>query len=331
MALSKEDFLSSTASSVKPLRVAPAEPGVYLCELIPLFAAGYAHAVGFWNEYVPKASLLVLLAPALLAIAAVTQLRLRYVLPMALICGYLGSYLWNGYVDAYVAIYAVAAALAIRNWLADSDGQWLILGALAAGVSLSLKQEGMIVVAALVSATLAATGFTELRGRLTTVKPAGALRAVVVLALMFGPMILWRIKVVAWDLYGDMRPARFLDQLIGRVTDSQRLLEDLTIMADYALSGTYVFEAGAATVVLIGAMLVRGALTRRHIFLILTACAYAAAVLIIYFGTHNDFAWQIETSFLRVTLTVVALFLVAHFEMLDTFLRSNGKALGGAP
>ena len=33
MALSKEDFLSSTASSVKPLRVASAEPGVYLCEL----------------------------------------------------------------------------------------------------------------------------------------------------------------------------------------------------------------------------------------------------------------------------------------------------------
>ena len=55
-----------------------------------------------------------------------------------------GTYLWNGYVDAYVAIYAVLAAVAIHNWLQEDDVQYLVLGGLAACVMLSLKQEGMI-------------------------------------------------------------------------------------------------------------------------------------------------------------------------------------------
>lgn len=290
-------------------------------KLVPLMAASFARSAGYWNEYLPKAALLTVLVPALFGFVAATRLHVQNVVPLLLILGYLGSYLWNGYMDAYVALYAVLAVLSVRLWLESGAPQHLMFGVLAVGVSLGLKQEGMIVGIALLLAGLLVSG-ARLR-RVRSLEWRAAARWLMVLVLALGPMVLWRVKVVDWDLYGDMRPARLFDQFVGRVTDGAQLATDLSIMARYAMDHTHVFEAIGAAVVLFAMLWWRGALERGHVLLVLMSGAYAAAVVAIYLGTHHDFTWHIETSFLRVTLTLVALLLVAHFAMLATLIRTG--------
>lgn len=298
-------------------------------KLLPLLGAQLAHKVGFWNEYIPKGSLLLLLFPFLVGYAAITKLRPVYLVLIVIMFGYLRGYLWNGYVDAYVAVYAVLALLAFQSWLTGGPDRDLTLAALATGVTLSLKQEGVIVLVAIALAALLAGRTRTILKRVVTMSRLQTIRFVAVAALAVGPAVVWRSKIAAWSLKGDMRLDRLVDSLIARVTDFDRLGESIAIMVAYALTNTFVAEALAMAVVLATAGAVRRILWPWHMFPLLMACVYGAAILLIYLGTPHDFRWHIETSFLRVTLTLVSLLLVSHFLILDALWQDKSEATDG--
>ena len=74
--------------------------------IFSMLAATLAKAVGHWNEVFPKAIVNFFLLPPLLVFAALSKrkiLKLLYIFGICIICR---NYLFNGYQDALVAVYA---------------------------------------------------------------------------------------------------------------------------------------------------------------------------------------------------------------------------------
>jgi hypothetical protein len=91
-------------------------------KLLPLLGAQFASAWGVWNEYIPKASLLVLLAPVIVGLLGLPRrigLSLVFLLGVLLLST--KEYLWNGYADTYLCLYAVLSMLYFARWLEASE------------------------------------------------------------------------------------------------------------------------------------------------------------------------------------------------------------------
>ncbi len=163
-------------------------------KLLAVLAAETATMVGFWNEYLPKLGL-VLLLPA--PILALLTLRRR---PWTLALGIFGflavpqQFLANGSMDGYLALYAAVAALFLADWLEGGGDAALLAAAGALGVAGGLKLEGMIVYAALGLAL----AVVVLLGRVRLPRPSG--RALALLPLPFAGFVLWKAYVRLWPV-----------------------------------------------------------------------------------------------------------------------------------
>ena len=68
-------------------------------------AAEFAFVSGHWNEYVPKAGLLMLLTPIVLGgLAIARKLNLSAIFLSVVFLLGCGDLLWNGLADAYLAL-----------------------------------------------------------------------------------------------------------------------------------------------------------------------------------------------------------------------------------
>jgi hypothetical protein len=74
-------------------------------KLVPAIAAQLAFLKGYWNEFLPKASLIVMLVPLLLRIFSFQRPSLSFLLLPVLFFASFGAWLWNGYMDGYLALY----------------------------------------------------------------------------------------------------------------------------------------------------------------------------------------------------------------------------------
>ncbi len=113
-------------------------------KLHALLAAQAGQLMGFWNEYLPKFSLLLLLLPILCFLFEQSRKNGFYWAFLLLALFVPGSFLWEGYMDGYFALYALLALFFFAQFaqtLAKTD---LLEGILAAGVALSLKNEGAL-------------------------------------------------------------------------------------------------------------------------------------------------------------------------------------------
>jgi hypothetical protein len=101
--------------------------------LVPGLAAQIAQVVGFWNEYLPKFSLVLLLPVPILAVQGLRDTPRSMVIAIFGFAAIPGSYLSNGSMDGFLAIYAGAAALFLADWLEDG-GDTALLAAVGASV-----------------------------------------------------------------------------------------------------------------------------------------------------------------------------------------------------
>jgi hypothetical protein len=289
--------------------------------LVPVMAAQVATLVGYWNEYLPKAALLFMLVPAVLwlfsfARRSLSFLALLLLLPLALSSpdppDGLHAWLWNGYMDGYLALFFAIAVLLLGRYRETSEPVDMA-SAVCILISLpNLKNEGAVI--ALAALPLVAwLVYASHRFRMAALVHPANLKYYV--AAMAGslPAALWGIRQLQWNL-GSAMAAGPTAQALTRMTD--RLLDGSLLLI---LQHFWTSCQGA--VLLLGVLctayvawsisLPRGASPP-----LLAAAIYGLGIIVIYLLTPLPLAWQLDTSMQRLALSVNGCLFAAAYYML---------------
>lgn len=282
--------------------------------LLPLWSATSAKVVGHWNEIFPKAAATLLLLPALLLIARSLRTWWAAGLFAVAVLEVGGRYLVDGYMDAFLAVYAVAAlAMAIQPRSNTGDGAWFNLAAYAAlsAVLTLIKNEGAVL-AILVAAVAVATSL--LRDRRM---PWGVLAA---FALSMLPLVAWKLAVAGADLGNDLAQSDLKGQLLARLPD---LAPTLLILKAMLRSAVWV------PLVLLLVLWTRTWRVPAARAGLAVAAAYFGVLFVVYLSTPHDLVWHLATSAKRVALPVQLLLMYAVVMVLDQWRQAAPRNPAG--
>jgi len=284
--------------------------------LMPLWSATAARVVGHWNEIFPKAAATLLLLPPLLLIARSLRTWWAAGLLAVAVLEVGGRYLVDGYMDAFLAVYAVAAlAVAIQPRRDAAEGAWFNLAAYAAlsAVLTLIKNEGAVL-AILVG--VVAVGTVLLRDRRM---PWGLLAAFVVSML---PLLAWKLAVAGADLGNDLAQSDLKGQLLARLPE---LAPSVLILKALLRSAVWV---PLVLLLVLWARTWRVSAARAGLAV---AAAYFAVLFAVYLSTPHDLAWHLATSAKRVALPVQLLLMYAVLVLLDQWRQAGPRQKAGEP
>jgi hypothetical protein len=299
-------------------------------KLLPLLAAQFAYLVGFWNEYVPKAGLLMLLAPIVLGLFGAAR---RVGVGLAfLACAFLfggKEMIWNGYLDAYVALYCGMSLVYFTRWLSGRAAWDLVTGIVFLGVAMDIKNEGALVAVALCAA-LAAVLLRE-RHSLRAIAPPAAAWLAALLAL--SGFAIWSLLKLRWQIPNDLDLGmNSVPRILSQVGDGGVR----TVAAAFA-SQTSLVVSIAAFLLMAAVGKTAGRFPVAAWFPAVVATLYIAGLFIVYLATTRDLVWHLSTSAPRTVLAAAYGFLAATFVILDALaapaaaaLDRDGRPLGEA-
>lgn len=282
--------------------------------LMPLWSATAAKLVGHWNEIFPKAAATLLLLPPLLLIARSLRTWWAAGLFAVAVLEVGGRYLVDGYMDAFLAVYAVAAlAVAIQPRRDAAEAAWFNLAAYAAlsAVLTLIKNEGAVL-AILVG--VVAVGTVLLRERRL---PWTLLAAFAVSML---PLLAWKLAVAGADLGNDLAQSKLKAQLLARLPD---LTQSALILKALLRGMVWV------PLVLLLVLCARTWRTPAARAGMIVAVAYLGVLFAVYLSTPHDLAWHLATSAKRVALPVQLLLMYAVLVLLDQWKQASPRQGAG--
>jgi hypothetical protein len=286
-------------------------------KLVPSLAAQLAFLKGFWNEYFPKASLLIALMPAAFWVFSFRTRSPRFVV---LVLAFFGMSQWlsNGYMDGYVVVYSGFTLLFLGRYLLEGGQADLASGLCALGIVLGLKNEGMLVAVSVALALLAGVAAVGARTGLSRLGAAASVPAAVSFALAALPTVLWTWRRVAWGLENDLAsdPADAAVRVLGRLQDGRSFWQ----IGEYLLQTTgslWLFVAVAVVTCLV-TRLARGRLHPGALVALAASALYFAGMFVVYLSTPRDLYFHLTTSAGR-TMAVVRMGLVVavYFCLVD--------------
>lgn len=278
-------------------------------ELLPMLAARYAAFTGAWSDAAAKSALAPLGAGAFLGLLAVSASQGFMVLAPAAVA-VLGAWLWNGYMDGWLALYAAVAVLAMSAWLETGRRVYLALSTAALGITLCLKNEGQLLAAASLPALLWASA-ARLRLRWQDLS--------VLIALI--PFALWLPVKARLAAQGDLDHTGIVLRALEVAGDSGELLYRLSVLGQGMLLHSHLFAAA-------GAFLTVGicvGFRPSALMCGLTGALYAGGLVMVYLGTPLHFTWHVENSLDRVLLTPTLLLLSGLSTMIPDILAACRK------
>lgn len=285
--------------------------------LMPLWSATAAKLVGHWNEIFPKAAATLLLLPPLLLIARTFRSWWAAGLFAVAVLEVGGRYLVDGYMDAFLAVYAVAAlAVAIHPRRDAVEGPWFNLAAYAAYAALSavltlIKNEGAVL-AILVGLVAVAT--VLLRDR----RIPWALLAAFALSMV--PLVAWKLAVAGADLGNDLAQSDLKGQLMARLPD---LAPTMMILKALLRSAAWV---PLVVLLVLWARMWRVPAARAALAV---ALAYFGVLFAVYLSTPHDLAWHLATSAKRVALPVQLLLMYGVLMLVDHWRQAGPRQAAG--
>lgn len=270
-------------------------------KLIGILSAEFAFVAGFWNEFVPKVSLVALLLPAALAVASfLKRYSFSNLFLLLMFFFSLGWLLWNGYMDGYFALYAGVALLFLGRWVNEKDSLDLMAGSVLLALAASLKNEGVLFLVAVAIPLCIRWGFD--RGRKAFPNPVSLEWKLWPLPLCsFSGFFLWSWKKGELGLVNDLQlGATSLPRIAARLEDGSMLLIAKWLFLDaFVLNAFIVLAISLAGIKLMGRRISAGATVA-----IAASVLYLSGIFIIYLATPANLQWHLSTSATR-TMTVV--------------------------
>jgi len=290
-------------------------------KLVPALGAELAYLKGFWNDYFPKGSLLIMLLPVALWTFSFWRARLSFLMILVALFFGFEAWLWNGYMDGFLIIYAGIALLLIGRYAAERQPHDLYSAICAAGIAANLKNEGMLfALCFLVAAFLGAGGSVASRlSRLARrIRTDRAFAAAAILSAV--PSVAWFALKKSWGLESDL--AR--DPLAGAVRFWTRFADGESATA------VFVYLIRHATAIWWLAALVGLAMSisfRKRVRLhpgatvaIAAALLYAGGLYVVYLSTPHDILdFYLATSAIRTMATASMSLVVSLFFLLSQF------------
>jgi hypothetical protein len=247
--------------------------------LFSALAALLGQAVGHWNEVFPKAAVLFLLIPPLLICSRVLGRKLMtfFLLGIAVICK---SYLFNGYMDALLAIYGCAILLLIIDSKGDArqTNHITIITAITYTlfllILLLLKNEGLVIAMILI----------VLMFINTEDKKISLIIALVSLTAYF---VLWKWPVLQANINNDLVTTGIFNRIYKRLTSWGELSRILVVFLK--VSGIYLALYASFL------LLIRKAWGSQKA-IIQFVVTYGGILFLVYLATPHDLGWHLSTS-----------------------------------
>ena len=282
--------------------------------LIPLLAAHAADfTLGAWNEFAPKLGLVPLAGAGFLGLLVVTQSSVEQVLLVLSAIAVLGSQLWNGYADGWLALEGCTAIYALARWVDSGDRKYLLLGCAALALALVLKNEAQLLFAVAIPIFL-----YGLYRQWRHLQPHDAL-----IGLVFSPFALWLFRRPQLPAIGDLEPVELLTRAYGVVIRWPEMSHRLLVLIQYASTSTFLLQS-FATFLLFGMLM---GFDRIAALLGSAAALYLLGIITVYFGTPFDFAWQVRFSLDRVLMLPTLLLLAGVARMTQASVNARlGRA-----
>ena len=292
--------------------------------LIPALAAQITNMLGFWNEYIPKISLLFMLIPAVVWLFTFARRSFSFVILLLLIPFSFAPGIWNGYMDGYFALYFSIAMLLFGRYINYSRPIDLISSFCCLIAVFYIKNEGALAIL---------TGFCSmiLTYSLVKDKPDSSKQEflmkwkyylVGLLALI--PLLLWGLYKQQWNLSNDLE--------IGTIQSFLRIISRLTD-GSLRLIFQNVFGEIESAILLLGLLYFASvaqneSLTNESFPALIAAGIYIMGMIFIYLQTPKDLVWHLNTSIERIMLLVNGCIFVGCYFILNKLERDrSGVAL----
>jgi len=154
--------------------------------LVPAIAANYATLIGVWNELFPGSALFVFYFHVLLGLIFIAEnLKISKLIIIVIILT-LGRYIWNFYMDGYLALYAALAVFFWGRYLEYFDKNDLIALMISLAILVNIKNEGLLIMLCIIAA-----GMPYLLDRKAINRVD--FRCALLWSITFFPFILWVI------------------------------------------------------------------------------------------------------------------------------------------
>jgi len=295
----------------------PGAPSPSYPLLVPGLAGQVAGLVGFWNEYLPKLSLALLLPVPILAVLMLRRTPISMTLLILAFTIITNEFLYNGSMDGYLALYTAAAAFFLVDWLEGGGDAAFLAAAGALGVVGGLKVEGQVVYLAL---GLALT-FLLARRKLVLPRPSAA--ALALAPLPFAGYIVWHALAARWSLRADDFA---LAHAWPRLTDPAALWQ----IFHFIFLHTRFYVPVLIVLAILGFTRLKGSVLLASTQLPLVAgLLYLAGICLVFAMTPHDLFWHLNTAAGRVVRSGTELLLMGGVLVLRDFERAAAHPLTG--
>jgi hypothetical protein len=284
-------------------------------KLLQTLAAQVAYVCGHWNEFLPKAALLVLLVPAAVGYFAFFKRPLSwlFLISMAFFPTY--TEIWNGYADSYFALYAGLAILALGRWFDSRRPHDLLLGFAALGMVGCLKNEGSLFLLCTVVAVTAVGLLGWVKRKYRPPGSIGWLSLAYLVVVTLAGLPIWLVKKKAWGLHGDLDfSGRYLAEAWGRLTDGESFS---LLMKNLFQTQELAYALIPLAMGIIAARVFRVRIPFTVWLPVSAATLYLVGIVLVYLGTPYELSWHLNTSAGRTVLPILVTFSVATFLVLD--------------
>ncbi len=290
-------------------------------KLIPTIAGQITHIMGFWNEYLPKLSLLFLLVPAIILLFSFYQRSFSFLVLVLLIPLSFSMQLWTGYMDGYLALYMALSMLLLGRFYRNLKPIDLISSMICLILLVYIKNEGEL---ALILGVFGIT-FTLILKKVKDIRKNIQKQWPILLALIIFliPFALWSLYKHQWGLSNDLEigSQNSMIQLVKRIENGSFF---------YIINEVYfVLKDGLFLLVflLIASIALRKNIPREIVPIFFIGATYCLGIIFIYMTTPWDVIWHVESSVERTILLVIISTYVASYFLVDNLEKQEVYSL----
>lgn len=288
--------------------------------LMPTLAAQIPFLMGFWNEYLPKLSLLFLLVPAITLLFTFYKRSFSFLVLITLIPFSFATRLWNGYMDGYLILYFSLSMLLLGRYYKASKPFDLISSVFCLIFLLYLKNEGVL---AVISGSIALFFTLVIKKNKfsirTMVKENYPL--IIGLVLLLLPFGIWNLYKYQWGITNDLAlgSSQTFLQFLNRINDGS-----------YKTIIKSVYRQMHNGIMLVSLLSFTSIALKKKIPseilpIIIAAGVYCLGIMTIYMVTPWELNWHLLTSVDRTVLSVTACLYVICFYLVSNLEKEEVK------